>query len=68
MPEVAIGNGATQRPMLLPMEMWLWSGLAVVLLVGLVVPLWWSVRLDGLGHRPPPASHPAWSEQSEPLT
>lgn len=52
--------------MLLPMEMW-WV-IAGVLLVGLVVPLWGVVRRDGLGHRPPPASHVAWSDQSEPLT
>ena len=50
------------------MEMWLWFGISVVLLAGLVVPLWRTVRRDGLGHRPPPASHRAWSEQSELLT
>ena len=50
------------------MEMWLWIGIAVVLLAGLVVALWRAVRRDGLGHRPPPASQHDWSEQSELLT
>ena len=68
MTEVAIPSEATFEPELLPMEMWLWFGIAVVLLTGLVVPLWRTVRRDGLGHRPPPASHRAWSEQSELLT
>jgi len=50
------------------MEMWLWIGIAAVLLVGVVVPLWRTVRQDGLGHRPPPASRRDWSEHSELLT
>ncbi|WP_456788642.1 hypothetical protein [Cellulomonas sp. P5_C5] len=39
------------------MEMWLFLGISVALLVGFVVPLWRVVRQDGLGYRPPPASH-----------
>ncbi|MDQ0373619.1 hypothetical protein [Cellulomonas humilata] len=50
------------------MEMWLWMGMAAVLLAGLVVTLWRAVRQDGLGHRPPPASRHDWSEHSELLT
>lgn len=68
MPEVAIPCDATQRPVLLSMEMWSLIGLAVVVLAGLVAPLWLVVRRDGLGHRPPPASHRGWSDQTEPLT
>jgi hypothetical protein len=65
MAEVAIPWDATSEPALLPMGMWLWFVIAVVLIVALVVRLCLVVRADGLGHRPPPASHHEWFE---PLT
>jgi hypothetical protein len=49
------------------MSMWLSALIGVVALVGLVVALVVVVRRDGLGHRPPPASHPT-SFEAEPLT
>ncbi|GEK19681.1 hypothetical protein [Cellulomonas xylanilytica] len=49
------------------MEMWLWFGIVVAVLAGLVVPLWRVVREDGLGHRPPPATRHERPE-SGPLT
>ncbi|WP_421741203.1 hypothetical protein [Cellulomonas sp.] len=41
------------------MSMWI---PALIVLAGLVVSLAVVVRRDGLGHRPPPASHVDWFE------
>jgi hypothetical protein len=38
------------------MEMWLWTAIALAL-AAVVVQLWRIIGRDGLGHRPPPASH-----------
>ncbi|MET0787763.1 MAG: hypothetical protein ABWY33_00855 [Cellulomonas sp.] len=45
------------------MSTWIVVLTAVATLVTLVVSLARLVRRDGLGHRPPPASHLAWFEQ-----
>ena len=50
------------------MEMWIYVVIAAVLAGVVVVPLWRLVRQDGLGHRPPPASHVPWFDRSEGLT
>lgn len=63
MPEVAIPGDATYEPALLPMSTWIWLLIAVGVLAGIVVALVRAVRADGLGHRPPPASHRDWFEQ-----
>ena len=65
MPEVAMSNESTKGPELLFMEMWLWLGISLVLLAGLVVALRRTLQKDGLGHRPPPASRYDWSEQHD---
>ncbi|MEZ0447847.1 hypothetical protein [Cellulomonas sp. ICMP 17802] len=44
------------------MSTWISVLIAVVVLGSLVVALARLVRRDGLGHRPPPASHHDWSE------
>lgn len=45
------------------MSMWILRVSAAVILTGLIVALVRMVREDGLGHRPPPASHRDWFEQ-----
>jgi hypothetical protein len=42
------------------MSMWI---LAILLIASLTVAVAFVVRRDGLGHRPPPASHHAWFEE-----
>ncbi|WP_421734093.1 hypothetical protein [Cellulomonas sp.] len=44
------------------MSMWI---PVLIVVAGLVVALVQVVRQDGLGHRPPPASHSGWFDQSE---
>lgn len=63
MPEVAIPSDATYEPVFLTMSTWIFVLIAIVVLVSLIVHLARLVRRDGLGHRPPPASHHAWFEQ-----
>ncbi|WP_456846244.1 hypothetical protein [Cellulomonas sp. P5_C6] len=45
------------------MSTWIWLLIAIAVLAGIVVALVRAVRADGLGHRPPPASHRDWFEQ-----
>jgi len=60
MTEVAIPSEATCKPAWLAMSMWI---PAILLIASLTVTLVLVVHRDGLGHRPPPASHREWFEQ-----
>lgn len=60
MAEVAMERIAKSGPALPTMSMWI---PVLLILASLVVALAHVVRQDGLGHRPPPASHAHWFEQ-----